>query len=244
MTSLLNEDKLDLAILLTEGMVASCVKGNKARIVKVFVNSSLEWGVHTLADRQIDFSGDDPITFAVSRLGSGSHLMALLYAKKKGISQERLQFKEVGSLDGAMKAFEEGTVQAFLWERFTTEPYCEIHGIQRTDSIYTPWPCFVAAVRPDFYEQHQQKLAAIFEGVFQQALQLKANPEAIAVIADRYDLSELSVREWYGKVEWGNGENLSIQEVEKVVQHLHEVGNIVSSEVLPREVLLEVPLSV
>ena len=243
MTQLLEEEALDMAILLTEGMVASCMKGNRARIVKVFVNSSLEWGVHTSVNAMVDFSGSSELVFAVSRIGSGSHLMALLYAQQKGIPMDKLRFEEVGSLDGAMKAFEEGRVQVFLWERYTTEPYCELHAIQRVDSIDTPWPCFVAAVRPDFYERYQPEFSALFKEVFDEASKLKHSPTAIAMIADRYGLPQSGVRSWFDKVTWGEGENLSLLEVKKVVDHLQGAGGL-SITMDPHEVLLGTQLSV
>ncbi len=46
MNKALRENKIDMAILLTEGGVADICKGNPSRIARFFVDSPLVWGVH------------------------------------------------------------------------------------------------------------------------------------------------------------------------------------------------------
>lgn len=230
MTRLLASSELDLAVLLTEGMVADRLKGSKAEILKVYVRSSLEWGVHIPEDTEFELSEKEQITFAVSRFGSGSHHMALLYAHQRKISISKLKFKEVGSLEGAMIAFKNRQVDAFLWERFTTEPYCNEHNLKRIDIIHTPWPCFVIAIRPDYFQKNQQKVNAVLKEVFNQASDLKKNPQAVELIASRYQLSIERAAQWFENVEWGKGENLSDKDIETVI------GNLKQSGSLPKEI--------
>lgn len=223
MANHLRTGELDIAVLLTEGMISDILKGSDARILKVFVKSSLEWGVHISESEHTKLTNiEDPITFAISKEGSGSHLMALLYAQQNGIPVSNLKFEEVGSVDGAMEAFKNQTVDAFLWEKFTTEPYCEANNLKRVDSIHTPWPCFVVAARPKYYEKYHQQIEQVLEGVFTQATNLKENPSAIKLITDRYNLSSESAEKWFEKVAWGQGENLSDQEIENVIDNLKE----------------------
>jgi len=245
MTKLLRENVLDMAVLLTEGMIADCLKGNSAKILKVYVNSSLEWGVHTAAKTTHELWKKQSITFAVSRMGSGSHLMALLYAQQMGIPADRITFKVVGSIDGAMESFENHSVDVFLWERFTTEPYLDKHDLKRLDSIDTPWPCFVIAVRPEFYEANQEQVDCVLDDVFGKASDLKEDPSAVTIIAQRYNLHPGKVQQWFEKVEWGKGDSLSVEEVENVIHHLKESGSIASNQVLPNtvELLLEKEVS-
>lgn len=227
MTKLLATGQLDLAVLLTEGMVADKLKGSKTRILKVFVKSSLEWGVH-VAEDSVRIDEKDELTFAVSRLGSGSHHMAQQYAHHQEIPASKIRFREVGSLEGAIKAFNSGETDVFLWERFTTEPYCKAHKLKRIDSIHTPWPCFVIAARPDFYQSHQQQIDEVFKLVFSYADKLKNDPSAVDMISHRYDLPGERVAKWFEKVEWGSGENLSDIEIETVVNNLKHSGDLVS----------------
>ena len=225
MTRLLESNELDLAVLLTEGMVAERLKGSKSKILKVFVKSSLEWGVHVSKD-VASLDQDQMITFGVSRFGSGSHHMAKLYAHTQGIPKNRIAFSEVGSLDGAMEAFNKRAIDVFLWERFTTEPYCHVNNLKRIDSIYTPWPCFVIAARSEFYQANQRKVDDVLDLVINQAEALKQHPNAIEMITARYDLPAGRVAKWFETVEWGSGENLSASEIETVVKNLKQSGDL------------------
>ena len=47
MTKALNDGELDVAVLLTEGIVKDIACGGKNKIVGVFVSSPLCWGIHT-----------------------------------------------------------------------------------------------------------------------------------------------------------------------------------------------------
>ncbi len=229
MTHLLRSNELDIAVLLTEGIIADKLKGGDSKILKVFVKSSLEWGVH-VPENVETLAGPSQVSFAVSRMGSGSHYMASLYADKAGIPRRKLKFVEVGSLEGAMKAFDEKSVDAFLWERFTTEPYLERHDLKRIDSIYTPWPCFVVAIRPAIYAKHREEIEELLNEVLERAAILKQEPNAIEMIADRYALPIVRVAQWFEQVDWGSGENLSPTELETVVSSLKSLGGF-SSEI-------------
>ena len=46
MCNMLANDKTDLAIILTEGIVKSIASGNQVRILQEFIASPLLWGVH------------------------------------------------------------------------------------------------------------------------------------------------------------------------------------------------------
>ena len=221
MTRLLREEEIDIAVLLTEGIIADIARGNPARILKVFVQSKLEWGIHTSAEVDLtDLSDNTDLRYAISKSGSGSHLMAMLNAKQKGMSPGVMDFREVGSLQGALKAFESKSVDVFLWERFTTEPFCDSGQLRRIDSIVTPWPCFVIALNPTFYAENKEKVDVLLDQVFHQASTLKKNPESTGVIADRFNLSSVRVQKWFDRVEWGSGQNLSFDDVTKVTEAL------------------------
>ena len=55
MTQALRDREIDMALLLTEGCVADLLKGNPSRMVKVYVESPLIWGIHVAAGSQIRF---------------------------------------------------------------------------------------------------------------------------------------------------------------------------------------------
>lgn len=226
MITLLEENQLDMAVLLTEGIIQNILLGGKLKIINTYVSSSLEWGVHIPNSNSINTLKSKPVRFAISRRGSGSHLMALMYAKQEGIPAENITFEKVGVIEGAMSAFSKKEVDAFLWERFTTEPYCKENEIKRADSIYTPWPCFVIAVNPQFYQDHQSEIETVLKGVFEEALALKNDATAVARISEKYGLDSVRVTNWFEKVAWSNGENLSRNQLENVIHHLKNCGSL------------------
>ncbi|KAL3931165.1 MAG: hypothetical protein SGPRY_001241 [Prymnesium sp.] len=124
MTKALREDKLDVAVVLTEGIVAEIIRGNPSKLLGTYVSTPLSksWGVHVSASSKwSDTSELEHATYAVSRLGSGSHLMAMVDAQQRGWSAEALKFEIVGNLQGARSALAEGKADAFMWEKFTTK---------------------------------------------------------------------------------------------------------------------------
>jgi len=133
MTKALNENELDVALLLTEGCVKDIACGGSHKIVAVYVQSSLCWGVHTGAGQSdIQATGDlDGKVWAVSRMTSGSHLMAVVLAKQQGWDYTQLKYEIVGNLDGAQEALGSGKANGFLWEKFTTKPLVDSGAFRR-----------------------------------------------------------------------------------------------------------------
>ena len=149
----LRHGTIDIALILTEGIVADIIKGNKSTIVGFYVKSPLTWGVHTSGHNSFTRpNAIDKKLFAISRWGSGSHLMAYVYAKKQGWSTEDFDFRVVANLKGAREALGYQSANLFLWEKFTTKPLVDTGELRIIDSIDTPWPCFVIAVRNEILE--------------------------------------------------------------------------------------------
>mmetsp|Transcript_20093 Transcript_20093/g.53536 ORF Transcript_20093/g.53536 Transcript_20093/m.53536 type:complete len:517 (+) Transcript_20093:315-1865(+) len=84
------------------------------------------------------------IRFGVSRMGSGSHLMACVLAFQKWGAEaaEKLQFVIVKDLEGARAAMRAGEIDVFMWEKFTTKHVCECGEWKLIGEVPTPWPCF------------------------------------------------------------------------------------------------------
>ena len=73
MTKALREDELDVAVLLTEGIVADLHRGNPSKLLGTYVSTPLTWGVHVAAPSKWQCSSElERATYAVSRMGSGS----------------------------------------------------------------------------------------------------------------------------------------------------------------------------
>ena len=93
----LKNNEIDVALVLTEGIVADIAKNNNpSKLIKFFVSSPLIWGVHVPAQSSLqDIASLQPETFAISRRGSGSQLMAIVMADQQGWNVGKLKFEEV-----------------------------------------------------------------------------------------------------------------------------------------------------
>ena len=148
MCQMLRNAETDIAIILTEGIVKDISAGNDCSIVQVYVKSPLIWGIHVNAKSEFktlsDLENKKP---AISRLGSGSHLMSIINAKNLGWKTENLNFEIVNTIDNAVESLNAGNSDYFLWEKFMTKPLVDSGIFKKLGECPTPWPCFVIAVR-------------------------------------------------------------------------------------------------
>src|SRR5690606_8273232 len=85
MASALNAGELDVALMLTEGAVAAIAKAGRFRVVSLYTQSPLVWGIHVPAASSLHTVAElRGRRYAISRRGSGSHLMAAVHARAQG----------------------------------------------------------------------------------------------------------------------------------------------------------------
>ena len=147
MAKALREGELDAALLLTEGAVAAIAAGVPLKIASLYTDSPLVWGIHVPAASR--FRGVAELRgsrYAISRHGSGSHLMAFVHARSLGWPVEQLSFVTVGNLAGAVEAFAAGAADVFFWEKFMTKPLVDAGKFRRLGEFTAPWPAFVVCV--------------------------------------------------------------------------------------------------
>src|SRR6478735_8337130 len=114
----LREGKLDIALLLTEGILAELTRNPHSCLLQVYVTTPLVWGVHVPAGSSISHYQDiQNRKYAISRKGSGSHLMAYVDAERLGLQLTEEQMVFAGNLDGARSAFKENKAEVFYWEK-------------------------------------------------------------------------------------------------------------------------------
>ena len=169
MCQMLASGETDLAIILTEGLVKSISEGNSSKIVQEYIASPLLWGVHVGSASPYKGISDLKNTkAAISRFGSGSHLMAYVNAQKEGWDTATLQFEIINTLDGAVIALTNGTADYFMWEHFTTKPLVDNGSFRRLTDCPTPWPCFVIAAtyrKLRYFETHFRGNKLIYQRV-------------------------------------------------------------------------------
>ena len=205
----LEKGSLDVAFLLTESAVAAKAKGADIEILRVYVESSLPWGIFTGAKNPIKETGEGRI-YAISRFGSGSHLMAILEASFRAQEIQAHQWLEVGDLNGAREALLSGKADLFFWEKWTSKPLVDTGDFKMLDVFPGPWPAFVMCGRTAFLakENVKEELLQDFQQVCDVAKEMKLNLEKTAIeISGNYGIQLKDAIEWLQYVVWSDGKD-------------------------------------
>lgn len=225
----LHAGKLDVAIMLTEGAVADINARSGLQIVGQYVSSPLHWGVHVHANHGPDVISElEGKPFAISRKGSGSHLMAYVYAKSKGWDARNLQFVEVGNLKGAQSALAAEEATTFLWEKFTTKPIVDSGEWRRIDICPTPWPSFVLVARRAVVAQYGTALTELIQQI-QQYLKATAPADIISMIHEDLGLQKGDLSNWLAQTSWICAPEVSAEVLISTEKQLREVGQVANS---------------
>lgn len=232
-TSALDSGRLDLAVGLTEGMISAIADGNKSVILRTYVSTPLQWGVHVPAwsnlHQMADLVGQ---RFAISRLGSGSHLMAHVLADEQGFAVGDEQFVKVGDLDGARAALAAGDAEIFLWDRSTTSPYVDNGEFRRVGLQPTPWPAFVVAGRSDFVAARSTEIDQVLDRVARSATSLVSDSRRVELVSQRYGIEESEVTQWFEETRWDCARPMDPEIVSAAQSRLVALG-LVTSELPP-----------
>ncbi len=226
MAQMLREDQADMAIILTEGILKDISLGNPSKIVQVYVASPLIWGIHVAANSNFKNLSDlEHKKVAISRVGSGSQLMALVNAKNQGWDATQLEFEIVNTIDGAVISLTEGTADYFMWERFMTQPLVDSGIFRRIADCPTPWPCFVIAVRNEILEQFPNQIQEILKTINSVTSSFKSIPNIESRLASTFNQTETAISEWISLTEWSS-ENLDETQFNHIQNQLLEFGII------------------
>jgi sulfonate transport system substrate-binding protein len=231
MAQALRNGDLDAALLLTEGAVAAVSGGVPLVIVSRYTDSPLVWGIHVPAAsafRSVEELG--AARYAISRRGSGSHLMAIVHAKTKNWAAERLTLVEVDNIDGAVAAFAQRRADVFFWEKLMTKPLVDAGKFRRVGEFTAPWPAFVVCAARSLDGERRAALARALEVVLEEARALRSRPDAAQLIASRYGLRVDDVDEWLATVSWSGNVGVAANDIGQACMALGSLG------VLPRVV--------
>ncbi|MCL9809497.1 substrate-binding domain-containing protein [Flavobacterium luminosum] len=203
MCQMLKENEADISILLTEGVIKDIAAGNDCSIVQVFVESPLIWGIHVDAKSNFKQLSDlEGKKAAISRLGSGSHLMSFINAQNQNWDTKTLPFEVVNNIDGAVESLSSGKADYFMWERFTTKPLVDQGTFRRIADCPTPWPCFVIAVRNEFLLNNESTVELILEIINNTTIEFKEIPSIDRTLASRYNQKLEDIQEWLRLTRW------------------------------------------
>ena len=203
MCQMLRSGETDVAVILTEGIVKDINAGNPSKIVQIYVDSPLIWGIHVGDNSDYKTIEDLKNTkAAISRLGSGSQLMAYVNANNQGWETDSLQFEIVNTIDGAVKALTDGTADYFMWERFMTKPLVDKGIFRKVADCPTPWPCFVIAVRDEVLNNNPEIIQTILKIINKTTANFKKIPNIDKLFAEKYHQKHHDIQEWLTLTEW------------------------------------------
>ncbi len=236
----LAEGKLDLALPLSEGAVAAIGRGVPMRILQWYVLSPLIWGIHVPAGSDIDsVVGLRGQRFAISRYGSGSHLMTFVSARQMGWDlADGLRFVEVGNLGGAIECFNKAEAEGFLWERFTTQPYVDQGLMRRVGECPTPWPAFALAASERCHARSPEALTSVTRIINETCAGFKRRPGIVETLAERYGLAHDQTVEWFGLTEWAHVGNVAPDRLQIIIDTLGEL-DLLERSVRPEDCLAD-----
>lgn len=227
----LQTGSIDIAVLLTEGITKSILQGLDAKILTTYVTTPLHWGIHVPYHSGITRVDQlENKTFAISREGSGSHLMAYVKAFQEGWDTDQLKFNVVGDVYGGLWALQNDQAQGFLWEKYTTFPFTEQQKCRYIDEVVTPWPCFVIAVRNEVLNSDKELLLEISKIANSRALDLKNNVQAAEIISWRYNLRLSQVQNWLIETNWNYKNELDKEHFTVVIDYLLKLNLLEKSE--------------
>ncbi|PHQ29168.1 substrate-binding domain-containing protein [Leeuwenhoekiella nanhaiensis] len=226
MNAALRDEEIDVAVILTEGIIRDIANGNPSKIIQNYVSSPLIWGVHVAAESNYDRIDDlKDARPAISRFGSGSHVMAFIQAHQLGWDTSKLECVVVNNLDNAIVALQNKEADYFMWEHFTTKPLVDRGIFRRVADFPTPWSSFVFAATENATKNKSQELSIFLKTINTKTIIFK-NIEGIDhILAERYDQKLKDIQKWLSLTHWSQ-KALPKEEIEQVVDFLKELNMV------------------
>ena len=226
MCQMLRNDEADIAVILTEGILKDIAAGNPSKIVQIYVQSPLIWGIHVAAKSTFETVKDlKDKKAAISRLGSGSQLMAYVNAHEQGWKTDNLQFEIINTIDGAVEALTNGTADYFMWERFMTKPLVDKGIFRRVGDCPTPWPSFVIAIRDEFLKKNTKIVELILEIINRTTQDFAQIPNIDKTLAGLFNQKQEDIQEWLKLTQWSQ-KQLTEKAFIKIQNQLFDLGII------------------
>ncbi|KAG2234404.1 hypothetical protein INT48_003631 [Thamnidium elegans] len=223
MTSKLQDKSIDLAIALTEGLVAGISKGQDwYKIVGTYVDAPLCWALSAAKDSKHDSIDTLYNTnVAISRYGSGSHIMAYVLAEqRKWLKKDQapFQFTVLNNFKSMRDGVNDGSCDYFMWETFTTKPYHDSGEIKRIGQITPPWPAFMFAAHVDLLKNHVEELVKVLKAI-EKATKIfmdQKEDESVKHVMRILEYPEEDVRRWFKTVKYAEDTQQVSQDAIKV----------------------------
>lgn len=226
MCKALRSGEIDVAIILTEGIIRDIINGNESKIIQTYIASPLIWGIHV--DGKSPYKNVQDLEgkkAAISREGSGSHLMAYVNAQHKNWDIKELDFEIINNLEGAIEALRNDTAQYFMWEHFTTKPLVDNKTFRLVADCPTPWPCFVIAARNESIRKDPDRLEKMLEVLNAETKDFKDQKNIDIQLSERYGQKLEDIRKWLDLTKWSQ-EQISEEDLQMVQKNLSDLDLI------------------
>lgn len=193
---------VDIALVLTEGAVAHIATHGTTGIMGTWVESPLVWGIHSGPRTLKGENYPHDARIAISRMGSGSHLMPLVHGQQQGYAGDA-KLVEIGTLAGAIQAFEEDRIDTFYWERTMTLPQVRAGQMVLDGDFSAPWPAFVAVSSRESSPGIAELWALVLGVMEERVADILQSPQAfLAEVGERFSLPPAEVDTWFARTRW------------------------------------------
>ncbi len=235
MTKALRDNEIDVCILLTEGIITDIIKGNPSKIISPYIKTPLIWGIHTGVNNPLNYYPNIyNKKYAISRFGSGSHLMAIVDANSQSKQIAEDQFVVIKNLDGALQSLDALETDVFYWEKFTTKPYINAGKLKRIGEFITPWPCFVIAATDKVLADQPTDIDIMLTVIHQVCDNFMQQAEqSIQLVSERYGQQLKDVERWFHSTEWATNGWVSNKMMSSVIFNLHTAEIIKKDTLIP-----------
>lgn len=234
MTKALETGELDACILLTEGIIKAIIAGNPSKIISGYVNTPLIWGIHTGVNNSLQAHHEIyDKQYAISRFGSGSHLMAIVDANFKDRQLSDEQFTVIKNLDGALTALDTLETDVFYWEKYTTKPFVDSGQLRRIGEFVTPWPCFMIAATKDILAREPDTVIRMLRTIHDSCDRFMQTDDSIELVVKRYQQNRKDVARWFHTTEWAIHGWVSDKMLRSVVHNLKVAAIVEETAAIP-----------
>lgn len=225
MTKALADGELDLAILLTEGFVSAVNNGLAARIVKVYIDSPLVWGIHSGVHSQTQSIYDSTAKkYAISRFGSGSHLMAMIHAEQRGEKISDKDFVVINSLEGAIESLTKNETQVFYWEKMMTKKHVENGEVKLIGEFSAPWSSFLIVATEKALAEKKEEIHKAMQLINIESIDFKNNIYAPVELQKRFQMSSRDIIDWMGSTIWNTDFTIRKKGLENAIEALSKIS--------------------
>lgn len=225
MTKALADGELDLAILLTEGFIAAANNGLEASIVKVYIESPLVWGIHSgAASRTQSIYDSTKKKYAISRFGSGSHLMAMIHAEQRGEKLDEKDFVIINSLESAIDSLTKNETQVFYWEKLTTKKYTDSGEVKLIGEFSAPWSSFLIVATEKSLSEKKDEIEKVLQIINMAGADFKKDIYTPTELQKRFQMTNTDITNWMGATVWNTDFTIRKKGLENAIEALSKIS--------------------